>query len=149
MSKTSKGFNYLASYMIIVIMILRVLHIAKNISSMSKNTVFSWMSSNILNFLVKDQMNLSKWNKCILNLECITVTTLLLTYFKEKRFFWEHIFTIQRKFNSLAYRIQQYQSLFMPGAGIPWITLCLVFIKVYPSAWENALQIKSLTESLC
>lgn len=106
------------------------------------------MSSNILNFLVKDEVNLSKQNKCILNFEWITVTTLLLTYLKEKTFFREHIFTIQRKLNSLAHSIQQYQSLFMPGAGIPWITLCLVFIKVYPSAWENSLHIKSLTESL-
>lgn len=58
-------------------------------------------------------------NKCILNLECITVTTLLLTYLREKTFFWEHIFTIQRKCNSLAHRIQRYQSLVMSGAGIP------------------------------
>lgn len=105
MIKTSKGLNYLASYMIVVFMILGVLHIAKNISSMPKNTILFWMSSNILNLLVKDEMNPSKWNKCILNLEWITVATLLLTYLKEKTFFWEHIFTIQRKFNSLAHRI--------------------------------------------
>lgn len=63
------------------------------------------MGLKILNFLGKDEINLSKWNKCILNLECITDTTLLLTYLKEKTFFQEHIFTIQRKFNSLAHRI--------------------------------------------
>lgn len=45
------------------------------------------MSSNILNFLMKGEMNLSKWNKCILNLECTTVTTLLLTYLREKHSF--------------------------------------------------------------
>lgn len=67
-------------------MILRVLSNAKN-TVCQKNTILSWMSSNISNFLVKDEMNLSKWNKCILNLECITVTTLLLTYLEEKHSF--------------------------------------------------------------
>jgi len=45
------------------------------------------MSSNIVNFLVKDELSLSKRNKCILNLECITVITLLVTYLNEKTFF--------------------------------------------------------------
>lgn len=36
---------------------------------------------------MKDEMDLSKWNKCILNLECITVTTLLLTYLEQKHSF--------------------------------------------------------------
>lgn len=45
------------------------------------------MRSNISNFLGKDEMDLSKWNKCILNLECITVTTLLLTYLEQKHSF--------------------------------------------------------------
>lgn len=70
--------------MTIVFTILRVLNTAKN---MSKDTILSWMSSNISNFLVKDEINLSKWNKCIWNLECITVTTLLLTYLEEKHYF--------------------------------------------------------------
>lgn len=43
-----------------------------------------WISSNIINSWM---MNLPTWNKCILNSECITVPTLLLTYLEEKHSF--------------------------------------------------------------
>lgn len=45
------------------------------------------MPSNISNFLVKDEIDLSKWNKCILNLEGVTVTTFLLTYLEQNHSF--------------------------------------------------------------
>lgn len=111
-----------------------------------KNAILFWISSNILNFLVKDEMDLSKWNKCILNSECITVTTLPLTYLKEKHSFGNIYLQFRENLTHWLTEYSNTNLFFMPGAGIPWIRLCLVFIKVYPSAWENTLQPKCLTE---